>query len=133
MSSSGVLRSVRLVLAAAGAALIGGLGIAAPAAAYVSVAAPTGMTSGRLVPTAAGVVGLIGVVLGGLALARSAGRIGAGNGRRGAIAAMVAGLTHALGSSSALRTRTALQPIATKPSPPGFGSGRMRSRKSVRT
>ena len=45
---------------------------------------------GRLLPTVAAVVGLIGVVLGGLALARSAGRIG--NGRRGAIAAVVAGL-----------------------------------------
>jgi hypothetical protein len=46
--------------------------------------AAEGIGSGRLVPTVAAVVGLIGVVLGGLALARSW--------RRGAIAAGVAGL-----------------------------------------
>lgn len=48
--------------------------------------------SGRLVPTVAAVVGLIGAVLGGLALARSTGRIGTGNPRRGAVAAGVTGL-----------------------------------------
>jgi hypothetical protein len=37
MSSSGALMSVRLVLAVAGAALIGGFGLAAPVAAHVSV------------------------------------------------------------------------------------------------
>jgi len=62
------------------------------AATPASAAGGTGIGSGRLVPTVAAVVGLIGVVLGGLALARSAGRIGTGNGRRGAIAAGVAGL-----------------------------------------
>jgi hypothetical protein len=56
-----------------------------------SAAGGTGIGSGRLVPTVAAVVGLIGVVLGGLALARSANRVGTSNGRRGAIAA-VAGL-----------------------------------------
>ncbi len=70
--------------------------LAAPAAAHVSVqlaaAGDTGIGSGRLVPTAAAVVGLIGVVLGALALARPASRIGTGNGPRGAIAAGVAGL-----------------------------------------
>jgi hypothetical protein len=49
------------------------------------------MTSGRLTASAAALVGLIGVVLGGLAL-RSAGRVGTGNGRRGAVVALVLGL-----------------------------------------
>ena len=39
----------------------------------------------------AAVVGLIGAVIGGLALARSAGRIGTGNGQRGAVVALVMG------------------------------------------
>ena len=55
-------------------------------------AASTGIGSGRLVPSVAAVVGLIGVVLGGLALARSAGRISSGNRRRWAVAAAVAGV-----------------------------------------
>ncbi|GAA2102758.1 hypothetical protein GCM10009780_53380 [Actinomadura alba] len=100
-----------------GAALLGMFGLAAPAAAHVSAAAgDTG--SGRLGSTVALVVGLIGMVLGGLALARPAGRkamvalvvgligmvlgvlalatstdgVGTGNGRGGAIGAMVVGL-----------------------------------------
>jgi hypothetical protein len=48
-----------------------------------------GIGSGRLLPTVAAVVGLIGVVIGGLALARSR---RAGNGRAGAIVAAVLGL-----------------------------------------
>jgi hypothetical protein len=40
----------------------------------------------------AAVVALISVVLGGLALSRSAGRIGTGSGRLGAIVALVLGL-----------------------------------------
>lgn len=87
--------SVRYVLAAAAGTLIGGLGLAAPAAAHASVqpiAADASLTTGRLVGTAAALVALAGVVIGGLALARSAGRIGHGNGKRGAIAALVAGL-----------------------------------------
>jgi hypothetical protein len=48
-----------------------------------------GIGSGRLLPTAAAVVGLLGVVIGGLALARSR---RAGNGRAGAIVAAVLGL-----------------------------------------
>jgi hypothetical protein len=51
----------------------------------LTLAASTGIGSGRLVPTAAAVVALIGTVLGGLALARP-------GGRRLAIAAGVAGL-----------------------------------------
>jgi hypothetical protein len=54
-------------------------------------AAGSGIGSGRLVPTVASIAGLIGVVVGGLALVRSGRRIGT-NGRRGAIAAAVAGL-----------------------------------------
>jgi hypothetical protein len=65
---------------------------AAPAAAHVLVAADGyDIGSGRLVPAVAAVVGLIGVVIGGLALARS-GRIGTGNGRAGALVALAAGL-----------------------------------------
>jgi hypothetical protein len=59
---------------------------------WAMLIAATGIGSGRLLPTIAAVAGLIGVVLGGLALARSAARIGTGNGRRGAIAAGGAGL-----------------------------------------
>jgi hypothetical protein len=49
------------------------------------------VTPKRIVASAAAVVGLIGAVIGGLALARSAGRLGAGNGRRGAIVALAMG------------------------------------------
>jgi hypothetical protein len=74
------------MLVMAGVCLVG----ATPA----SAAGGPGIGSGRLVPGVAAVVGLIGVVLGGLALARSADRIGTGkvNGRGVAIAAGVAGL-----------------------------------------
>jgi hypothetical protein len=51
-----------------------------------------GIGSGRLVPTVAAVVGLIGVVLGGLVLARTAGWLSTRSGRFGAISAGVAGL-----------------------------------------
>jgi diadenosine tetraphosphate (Ap4A) HIT family hydrolase len=62
--------------------LLGVGGLAAPSAAQGVIA--TG--SGRARATVAGLVALIGVVTGGLALARSAARIGMGNGRDGAIA-----------------------------------------------
>ncbi|MFE7708356.1 DUF6223 family protein [Streptomyces sp. NPDC057486] len=87
--------SVRYVLAAIAGALLGGLGFAAPAAAHASVqpvAADASLTAGRLVGTVAALVSLAGVVIGGLALARSAGRIGNGKGKRGAFVALVAGL-----------------------------------------
>ena len=78
------------------AALVVGVGLAAPAAAQVSDQAPAvsvyTITPERIAATMAAVVGLIGVVIGGLALARSAGRIGTGNGRLGAIVALVVGL-----------------------------------------
>jgi hypothetical protein len=87
-----VLRGTHLLAAAA---LVGGVGLAAPVAAEVSVqpaaASVNTVTSERIAATVAGVVGLIGAVIGGLALARSAGRIGTGNGRRGAIVALVMG------------------------------------------
>ncbi|WP_319459366.1 DUF6223 family protein [Micromonospora sp. RTP1Z1] len=89
--------SVRHLFAAAAAALLGGFGLAKPAAAHVSAQSAAvdayTLTTGRLVGTVAALVALAGVVVGGLALARSAGRIGEGNGRRGATVALVAGLT----------------------------------------
>jgi Family of unknown function (DUF6223) len=91
--------SVRHLLAAA-AALAGGLVLATPAAAQVlGQPDPIGsytLTAGRFWSLVAALLGLIGVVLGGLALARSAGRIGRGTGRRGSIVALVAGLAGAV-------------------------------------
>jgi hypothetical protein len=67
--------------------------LAASDATPVSVAAGGYVLGvGRTVPTVAAVVGLISVIIGGLALARSGGRFGAGNGRSGTIAALVLGL-----------------------------------------
>ncbi|MEU6719266.1 DUF6223 family protein [Nonomuraea sp. NPDC046802] len=54
------------------------------------------LTAGRLWSVVAALLGLAGVVVGGLALARSAGRLGTGNGRRGAIVALAAGLVGAV-------------------------------------
>jgi hypothetical protein len=79
----------------AATALICWFGLAAPAAAQVSVQPATAkvyaLTPKRVVASGAAVTGLIGAVIGGLALARSAGRIGNGNGRREAIVALVLG------------------------------------------
>ncbi|MEV0973941.1 DUF6223 family protein [Microtetraspora glauca] len=91
---------VRFVLAVAGAALIS-FGLAAPAAAHVLIqpdpaASAYTLTAGRLWSLVAALLGLAGAVIGGLALARSAGRNGTGNGRRGAIVALVAGLAGAV-------------------------------------
>ncbi len=87
--------SVRHLHAAATAALLGGFGLVTPAAAHVLVqtdpASAYTLTAGRLWSVVASLVGLTGVVIGGLALARS-GRVGLGNGVRGAIAALVMGL-----------------------------------------
>jgi hypothetical protein len=79
----------------AAAVLFGGLVHVVLAAAHVSEPAATtvyGPTPRRLWATAAAGLALVGVVIGGLALRRSAGRIGTGNGRMGAIVALVAGL-----------------------------------------
>src|SRR5688572_6630149 len=81
MSVSGRLRARSEILVTAGVWLLG----ATPSAQVA--AAGTGIGSGRLVPTVAAVVGLIGVVLGGWVLARSAGRMAMRNERRWAMAA----------------------------------------------
>ena len=79
----------------AAAVLVGGVGLAASATAQESVrppaVSPYTLTPERITASVAAVVGLIGAVVGGLALARSAGRIGSGGGRRGAIVALVLG------------------------------------------
>ncbi|WP_433515309.1 DUF6223 family protein [Nonomuraea sp. CA-143628] len=79
------------------AALLGILGHAAPAAAHVlaqPVSAYT-LTAGRLWSAVAALLGLAGIVIGGLALARSVRRVGNG-GRRGAIVALAVGLVGAV-------------------------------------
>src|SRR5262249_55373938 len=89
-------RTFVLILAAlAAAALFAGLVHAVLVAAHVSEPAATtvhGLTPPRLWATPAAGVALVRVVIGGLALRRSAGRIGTSNGRMGAIVALVAGL-----------------------------------------
>ncbi|WP_180687461.1 DUF6223 family protein [Streptomyces gossypiisoli] len=88
--------SVRRLLAAAVAALFGGIGLASPAAAHTagqSVAAGFyDFSLGRLGSTTGALVGLAGVVVAWLALARPAGRLGTANGSLGAMVALVAGL-----------------------------------------
>src|SRR6266542_1408624 len=89
-------RTFALILAAlAAAALFGGLVYGVLVAAHVSEPAATtvyGLTPRRLWATTVAALALVGVVIGGLALRRSAGRIGTGNGRKGAFVALVAGL-----------------------------------------
>ena len=89
-------RTFALILAAlAAAALFGGLVHAVLVAAHVSEPAATtvyGLTSRRLWATTVAVLALVGVVIGGLALARPASRFGTACGRLGAIVTLVAGL-----------------------------------------
>ena len=90
-----VLRRANKTIEWAAVALVGAVVLAAPAAAYAalqpaSVSVYT-MSPGRIGAVVAAVIGLIGVVIGGLALARSARRLGTGNGRRGAIVALALG------------------------------------------
>jgi hypothetical protein len=89
-------RTFAVVLAAvAAAALFGGLVHAVLVAAHVSEPATTtvyGLTLRRLWATAAAAVALVGVVIGGLALARSPSRFRITSGRLGAIVALAAGL-----------------------------------------
>ena len=89
-------RTFALVLAAlAAAALFGGLVHAVLVAAHVSEPAAAtvhGLTPRRLWATTVTVLALVGVVIGGLALARPAGRFGTASRRLGAIVALVAGL-----------------------------------------
>jgi hypothetical protein len=80
-----------LVVAALFGALVHGVLVIA----HVSEPAATtvyGLTLKRLWATAAAGLALIGVVIGGLALARPASRFGTASGRLGAIVALVAGL-----------------------------------------
>jgi hypothetical protein len=89
-------RTFAFILAALAAiALFGGLVHMVLVAAHLSEPAATtvyGLTNRRLWATTALVLALVGMVIGGLALRGSAGRIGTGNGRMRAIVALVAGL-----------------------------------------
>jgi hypothetical protein len=89
-------RTFAIILGAlAAAALFGGLVYAMLVAAHVSEPAATtvnGLTPRRLWATTVAVGALVGVVIGGLALARSASRFSTVSGRVGAIVALVAGL-----------------------------------------
>jgi hypothetical protein len=90
--ASSKLRIAHLLTAAA---LVCGFGLAVPATAQVSVqpAAVNAyvLTPKRVMASGAAVTGLIAAVIGGLAVARSARRMGPGYGRRGAIVALVLG------------------------------------------
>ena len=89
-------RTFAVVLAClAAAALFGVLVHAVLVAAHLSEPAATtvyGLTPRRLWATTAVVLALVGVVIGGLALRRSVGRISTGNGTLWAIVGLVAGL-----------------------------------------
>jgi hypothetical protein len=89
-------RTFALILAALAAfALFGGLVHAVLVVAHASEPAATtvhGLTSRRLWAATVAVVALVGVVIGGLTLARPGSRFGIASGRLGAIAALVAGL-----------------------------------------
>jgi uncharacterized membrane protein len=93
-------RSFAVILAAAAvAALFGGLVYAVLVAANVSEPAATtvyGLTPRRLWATTAVALAFVGVVIGGLALARPASRFGTASGRLRAIVALVAGLVAAV-------------------------------------
>jgi Family of unknown function (DUF6223) len=84
-----------MIGAVAAAALFGALVHAVLVAAHVSEPAATtvhGLTPRRLWATTVAVLALVGVVIGGLALARPASRFGTASGRLGAIVALAAGL-----------------------------------------
>ncbi|MGR4878034.1 DUF6223 family protein [Streptomyces sp. LARHCF249] len=89
--------SARRLFAAFATALLGGLGLAAPAAAHASIrpvaAGVTDFSLGRLGAATGGLLGLAAVVIAVLALTRPASRLGVANGSLGAAAAVVAGLT----------------------------------------
>jgi hypothetical protein len=89
-------RTFAIILAVvAAAALFGGLVYGVLVVAQVSEPAATtvyGLTPRRLWATTVAVLALVGVVMGGLALARPASRFGTASGRLGAIVAVVAGL-----------------------------------------
>jgi uncharacterized protein YacL len=83
---------LRRAIDLAATAVVAGFGLAAPAAAHASAqpaAAPVyTMTPERMTASAGVLAGLIGAIIGGLALVRSVRRIG-NRGRRGAIVALV--------------------------------------------
>jgi len=81
--------SPRHLIAAAAAALLVGFGLATPAAAQPDAVPVFAMTPGRLGASMAALVALIGMVIGGLALARAR---RTGDGLRGGVVALVAGL-----------------------------------------
>ena len=84
-----------LLVALAAAAVLAGLVHVVLVAAHVSEPAATtlyGPTPRRLWATSAVALALVGVVIGGLALARPAGRFGTASGRLGVIVALLAGL-----------------------------------------
>ena len=89
-------RSFAVILAAlASIALFAGLVHVAMVATHVSEPAATtvqGLTPRRLWATIVAALALVGVTVGGLALARPASRFGIASGRRAAIVALVAGL-----------------------------------------
>ena len=103
-------RTFVLILAALAAlALFGGLVHAVLVAAHLSEPAATtvyGATPRRVWATVAAVSGLVGVVIGGLALRRSAQRIGPNKGRSGAIIALAAGLIAAVNGALNLAVAT---------------------------
>ncbi|WP_054812723.1 DUF6223 family protein [Nocardia arizonensis] len=106
--------SVRRLPAAVAAALSAGVAFAAPATASVQqTAAVAGITPGRVGPTLTALVGLIGVVIGSVALAR-AGRMGIVNRRRSAIAAL---------GSSLISVVLGVVFAATADGGPGTGNG----------
>lgn len=88
--------SARRLFAVSVTALLGGLALAAPAAAHASVqpvaAGVTDFSLGRLGATTGGLLGLAAVVIAVLALTRPAGRLGMANGSLAATAAVGAGL-----------------------------------------
>ncbi|MGJ5814552.1 DUF6223 family protein [Paludibaculum fermentans] len=83
-----------ILTAVAAAGLFAGLVHAVLVVAHVSEPSATtvyGMTPRRLWATTAAVMGLVGVLVGSLALVRPTSRFGAASGRLGAIVALVAG------------------------------------------
>lgn len=99
------LVSVRYVFIAAAAALLGDLVLVTPGVALAAIQPATAdayalgssaMGAGRVWSGVAVLVGAAGVVIGGAALARSAGRLGSGTGRNGAVVATVAGVASAV-------------------------------------
>jgi len=85
---------VVILVAVAATALFGGLVYTVLVAAHVSEPAATtvqGLTPRRLWATTFAVLGVVGVGMGGLALARPASRFGTGSGRLGVMAALAAG------------------------------------------